>query len=108
MFSPDPDFFPSRANNNKKEARGKQFFVLSFFVAINFTKFVKYFKLEIFFKTLSQPTKNLGTYSLPKNFLLCSQKYGWESRMRKKLLPDPDTGVKKNHQIQDPNPQYWF
>jgi hypothetical protein len=42
MFIPDPDFFPSRIQDQATKKRGK-FFVLHILEAINFKKFVNYF-----------------------------------------------------------------
>jgi hypothetical protein len=38
LFIPDPDFYPSRIQNQQQERGEKKFVVIPFYVATNFTK----------------------------------------------------------------------
>jgi hypothetical protein len=69
MFIPDPDFYPSRILDPKTAIKGsgeKKLAVIPFFVAMNFTKFKKFYFCNTEEKNLDQFSKNYRTF-YPKN-----------------------------------------
>jgi hypothetical protein len=96
MFIPDPDFYPSKIPNSKTatKERGKKKFVITFYVATNFTKLQIMLVLKCWRKNLGQFSKNYRTF-YPKNLSICSQKYGFGIRDPEKPIPDPGSRGQK-------------
>jgi hypothetical protein len=91
---PDPDFYPSRIPNLGSRIQ-KQFVVITFYVATNFTKL---FSFEVLKKKFWANFQRIVELFLPKKLSISSQKYGFGIRdpgSGKNLFRIPDPGVKK-------------
>jgi hypothetical protein len=90
MFIPDPDFYPSRIQQQNQKRRKKIFFCptifLSFIIVNNFIEQVK--------NTLLSKHQELK-YVLPKNLLLSYQKYGFRIQDPRSAIREPGSGIKK-------------
>ncbi len=73
-------------------------------VAINITKLIC---IQFFLQEQKKDLSQLILKYFSKQIFYSALRTIWvESGIRKKLIPDPEQGVKK-HQFPDPNPQHW-
>ncbi len=95
---PDPDFYPSRIPDPKtgtKERGEKKFYVISFYVATNFTNLNIILVLKCWRKKFGPIFIELQNF-LPKKLSLNSPKvWVWDPGSGKNLFRIPDPGVKK-------------
>jgi hypothetical protein len=94
---------PGSQNSNKREG-WKNFFVIPFYLATNFTKLTIILVLKSWRKKFGSIFKELYNF-LPKKLSLSSQTYGFGIRDPEKTYSGSRIQGSKRHRI--PDPQHW-